>query len=250
MKKKAFTLIELIVGIFIISIFVWLLSLSYSKVSKNTINSKRKINLENIYKESLLLKNRWIVLSSIIEDDSSYKMWWWILWWIDITTLNKTQYSTWTVDSLRAKNVWFIVDEENKRETIIWATSFWNRFQVATNLKTSRWDIAYIKWDYKPRLQTNLYSWEIKTNDLNIFVWKNINSNFFSWDRVIISDLWWWNSITLDVKSVVWWNYLYLSGNALISNSQVRIFLNELEWLIYSTYDLKVAKNWDIVKLY
>lgn len=250
MIKKAFTLIELIVGISIISLFIWVWSLSYSKIHKDAINTKRKINIENNYNEILLLKNRWIVVSSIIEEDLFYKVWWWNLWWLDITTLNKTQYNTWKIDINRAKWLWFLLDEKSWKENIIWATSIWNRFQIATNLKTSRWDIVYMKWNYYSRKSNDIFDWEIKVNALKIFKLKNWQWNFFSWDRVVVSDIWWANSNTLDVQTIVWWNNLYLSWDTVISNTQIRLNLNELEWLIYSTYDAKIAENWDIVKLY
>lgn len=151
MRKGGFTLVELIVTIWILSI-LWTISfISVQWYSSDSRNTKRLSDISNISTKIEIDMIQWLSIFSFVE-------WTWStiknnisISWNTWTTLN-WRYVAWDINykSLNAnpddfkdpsKDIWYK----------IWVTSIWNKYEVSASYEDGNNSYAIVRWNWNPR---------------------------------------------------------------------------------------------------
>jgi len=248
MKKKGFTLVELIVVVTILAILATVGFISYSWYVIDSRNSKRTSDITNITQQVELWILSWKDLFSFVANSWSritenIKISWRIWTWITID-----EYNAWDIN---ATALWLnddiILDPLWVSWYKIWVVDInWAFYEVAWTLEKD-WDLdAYVKWTWHPREQIKFdRDWDaahsdvytiIPSKDFNIRVWDIVQINTWKYEVLNIKD----NKLYLDRVVDPTWSRVFLPNNESVhlikkwSSSDYPI--QEWKWASYVPY--------------
>jgi prepilin-type N-terminal cleavage/methylation domain-containing protein len=200
-KKKAFTLVELIIVILILSILATIGIVSFNNYGRDARDSKRSADLRtlnfSIEEKSVL----WVWIMSIIHPIQANRVSSPDFWWK--TLINWGDYEAWKINptALDIKESNFL-DPKWESYRIGWLIqSNKVRYELASTLESSGTKTAHVIWNFSPR-----------NSIINGYctIWKPIFTiwlqtdfyRFYPWDIVNI-----WVQVWLKVESVSlnWW---------------------------------------------
>ena len=238
-KKRAFTLVELIVGITIsillmvsVGVFVstWMSNIT---LQKKVLDDNKKLSSDILYLQKNILNSKkfisniWSNTWILLRQNKYYDKWWFSYIW---------------------------VKEFDKQYCWTWETTKTNHLYLS-NFIPLNW-VSTWTTDYKSDIKNHQI---IKNSDNSVVVWWEIY-----WDKFNDWDFWTWiflNSPT-GIVEIDWKvvfsdtlndRILYLSGSKVYTLLDETDWLNEPVWLAYNTWEKALyianAGKWEILKL-
>lgn len=228
-KRKAFTLVELIIVIIILAILWTIAYLSlqwYSSSARDTKRISNLWNISNVLNFNIVKANsiKWFIL------DQTNTISWHIYWWTD--SILWTNYNVWTLnyEGILIKEDDFL--DPNWKKYILWySTLYQSKYQITATIENEWMKIAKVTWNYNPRLsintQSDILSWE-GTKYISLK-----SNNWIKQEDTIITD--WTPNKTLKVISISnsnLWKKVHLSWNTPIDSTYIKLKLDDTPWLV------------------
>lgn len=226
-QKKAFTLIELIVTVVILSVLSTIAFLSYSYVVSDSKNSKTKNQMAQIWRSIELWKTEWIDMLSFVNEKPQNQLWDPLIAWTG--SMIGTDYNAWEPNYAAIG-----FKEDNSDYKIGVTKKLSSKYEIAWNIEDpSIWDQALLVWNYIARtsLQTSSTG-SISANSNKVFILEK-NNWIRKWDTITAL---WWTSIQMFVVNVEWKelhnDVITMSETIPIWTTHIQLATDETPWLI------------------
>lgn len=240
---KGFTIVELVVVMWIIAILSTIWFLSYQWYAWDSRDTKRRADISNITTQLELNKSRWEdIFSFTLNEESTIES---IIYISGIESkLNLwSTYEAWDADYVYLDIVWSsFLDPKTEDIYKIWVTSHQNRYEIAASLENDGNYISYVDGTWLPRtiIETQADIEKIEWNVIHLSWITKSNLLLFSNDIVTI----WEDKTQQYVIDKVFHSKILLETPVVWTWSTIELYFDESEHIIKSwSWDFPISTN-------